>query len=66
MGSYRPFWVKRFGPAPFLPMSRAEMELLGWDNCDVIIVTGDACVDHPSCGMAVIGRGTRRRVSASA
>jgi uncharacterized radical SAM protein YgiQ len=53
---YRPFWAKRFGPAPFLPMSRAEMEQLGWDSCDVIVVTGDAYVDHPSFGMAVIGR----------
>ena len=53
---YRPYWAKRFGPAPFLPMSRAEMEALGWDACDVIIVTGDAYVDHPSFGMAVIGR----------
>lgn len=54
--SWRPFWAKRFGRAPFLPMSRAEMEQLGWDSCDVIIVTGDAYVDHPSFGMAVIGR----------
>jgi uncharacterized radical SAM protein YgiQ len=54
--AYRPFWAKRFGPAPFLPMSRQEMEQLGWDSCDVIIVTGDAYVDHPSFGMAVIGR----------
>jgi uncharacterized radical SAM protein YgiQ len=37
-------------------MSRAEMEALGWDSCDIIIVTGDAYVDHPSFGMAVIGR----------
>ena len=56
LGSYRPFWAKRFGPAPFLPMSREEMAHLGWDSCDVIIVTGDAYVDHPSFGMAVIGR----------
>jgi uncharacterized radical SAM protein YgiQ len=42
--------------APFLPMSRAEMQLLGWNQCDVIIVTGDAYVDHPSFGMAIIGR----------
>jgi 3-(3-hydroxy-phenyl)propionate hydroxylase len=41
---------------PFLPMSRAEMDRLGWDSCDVILVTGDAYVDHPSFGMAVIGR----------
>jgi uncharacterized radical SAM protein YgiQ len=54
--SYRPYWAKRFGPAPFLPMSRAEMEALGWDACDIIVVTGDAYVDHPSFGMAVIGR----------
>ena len=54
--SYRPFWAKRFGPAPFLPMSRAEMDALGWDSCDIVIVTGDAYVDHPSFGMAVIGR----------
>src|ERR1700689_5086454 len=43
--------------APFLPMSRAEMHSLGWEQCDVIIVTGDAYVDHPSFGMAIIGRG---------
>ena len=43
-------------PAPFLPMSRKEMAKLGWDQCDVIIVCGDAYVDHPSFGMAVIGR----------
>ncbi|MEJ0085750.1 MAG: YgiQ family radical SAM protein [Pseudomonadota bacterium] len=54
--SYRKYWAARFGVAPFLPMSRAEMEQLGWDSCDVIIVTGDAYVDHPSFGMAIIGR----------
>jgi uncharacterized radical SAM protein YgiQ len=43
-------------PAPFLPTSRAEMDALGWDCCDIIIVTGDAYVDHPSFGMAIIGR----------
>lgn len=37
-------------------MSRAEMDALGWDSCDIIIVTGDAYVDHPSFGMAVVGR----------
>jgi uncharacterized radical SAM protein YgiQ len=37
-------------------MSRAEMDALGWDACDIIIVSGDAYVDHPSFGMAVIGR----------
>jgi uncharacterized radical SAM protein YgiQ len=54
--SYRKFWAHRFGVAPQLPMSRAEMEELGWDSCDIIIVTGDAYVDHPSFGMALIGR----------
>ena len=43
-------------PAPFLPMSRAEMNALGWDACDIVLVTGDAYVDHPSFGMAIIGR----------
>ena len=45
-----------FQPAPFLPMSKAEMRKLGWRECDIIIVTGDAYVDHPSFGMAIIGR----------
>ncbi len=56
LGGYRKFWAARFGVAPFLPMSRAEMDVLGWDSCDVVIVTGDAYVDHPGFGMAVIGR----------
>lgn len=54
--SYRKFWAHRFGVAPELPMTRAEMDELGWDSCDVILVTGDAYIDHPSFGMAVIGR----------
>src|SRR2546423_3521627 len=54
--SYRPYWAQRFGIAPFLPTSRAEMEALGWDSCDVILVTGDAYIDHPSFGAALIGR----------
>ncbi|MDH4274296.1 MAG: YgiQ family radical SAM protein [Gammaproteobacteria bacterium] len=54
--SYRKYWAKRLTPAPVLPTTRAEMEALGWDECDIIIVTGDAYVDHPSFGMAVIGR----------
>ncbi|MBD3893558.1 YgiQ family radical SAM protein [Hydrogenophaga sp.] len=56
LSSYRPYWAKRFGVAPFLPMSRLEMEQLGWDSCDIVLVTGDAYVDHPSFGMAVVGR----------
>ncbi len=54
--SYRPYWAKRFGTAPLLPCTREEMDDLGWDSCDIILVTGDAYVDHPSFGMAVIGR----------
>jgi uncharacterized radical SAM protein YgiQ len=42
--------------AKFLPMSRAEMDELGWDSCDVILITGDAYIDHPSFGMALVGR----------
>jgi uncharacterized radical SAM protein YgiQ len=37
-------------------MTRAEMDALGWEECDVIVVSGDAYVDHPSFGMAIIGR----------
>jgi uncharacterized radical SAM protein YgiQ len=54
--SYRKFWAARFGPAPFLPMSRAEMDELGWDSCDIILVSGDCYIDHPSFGMALVGR----------
>lgn len=53
---YPRYWAECFGTAPFLPMSRAEMDQLGWDSCDIIIVTGDAYVDHPSFGMTIIGR----------
>ncbi|MEO8700794.1 MAG: YgiQ family radical SAM protein [Kofleriaceae bacterium] len=54
--SHRPYWASRFGIAPYLPTTRAEMDELGWDSCDVILVTGDAYIDHPSFGMALIGR----------
>ena len=54
--AFRKHWAARFGVAPFLPMSRAEMDVLGWDSCDVVLVTGDAYVDHPSFGMAIVGR----------
>ncbi len=53
---YPPYWAECYGRAPFLPMSRAEMDELGWDSCDIIVVTGDAYVDHPSFGMAIVGR----------
>jgi uncharacterized radical SAM protein YgiQ len=54
--TYRPYWAKRFGAAPMLPMSRAEMDALGWDSCDIILITGDCYIDHPSFGMALVGR----------
>ncbi|WP_296683849.1 MULTISPECIES: YgiQ family radical SAM protein [unclassified Thiothrix] len=50
------YWAECYGVSDYLPTSRAEMDALGWDSCDIIIVTGDAYVDHPSFGMAVIGR----------
>jgi uncharacterized radical SAM protein YgiQ len=53
---YPKYWAECFGPAPFLPMSRSEMDQLGWDSCDIIVVCGDAYVDHPSFGMAIVGR----------
>jgi len=53
---YPKYWAECFGTADFLPTSRAEMDALGWDSCDIVIVTGDAYVDHPSFGMAVVGR----------
>ena len=40
----------------FLPVSRTDMKNRGWDALDIILVTGDAYVDHPSYGAAVIGR----------
>lgn len=54
--NYRPYWAKRFGTANILPTSREEMDALGWDSCDIILVTGDAYIDHPSFGMALVGR----------
>ncbi|MDI1435288.1 YgiQ family radical SAM protein [Polyangium sorediatum] len=40
----------------FLPTTRAEMEARGWDELDVLLVNGDAYVDHPAFGAALIGR----------
>ncbi len=54
--SWPQYWAAEFGIAPELPMSRAEMDRLGWEACDIILITGDAYIDHPSFGMAVIGR----------
>jgi uncharacterized radical SAM protein YgiQ len=53
---YPKYWAECYGEAEFLPTSREEMDALGWDSCDVVMVTGDAYVDQPSFGMAIIGR----------
>ncbi|USD37173.1 MULTISPECIES: YgiQ family radical SAM protein [Ferrimonas] len=53
---YPKYWAESYGPAPFMPTSREEMEALGWDSCDIIVITGDAYVDHPSFGMGIVGR----------
>ena len=45
-----------FSTFSFLPVSRKELDQLGWDQPDIIIVSGDAYVDHPSFGAAVMGR----------
>ena len=41
---------------PYMPMTRAEMEKLGWEELDILLVTGDCYVDHPSYGISLIGR----------
>ncbi|HEV3257364.1 MAG TPA: YgiQ family radical SAM protein [Gemmataceae bacterium] len=50
-----PLWNETYA-APPLPMTRAEMAARGWDYVDVVFVTGDAYVDHPSFAMAILGR----------
>src|SRR5437660_6259860 len=50
-----PLWNERHA-APPLPMTRAEMAARGWDGVDVVFVTGDAYVDHPSFAMAILHR----------
>lgn len=47
---------RALSPAEFLPTTRAEIEALGWDRPDVVMVSGDAYVDHPSFAAAIIGR----------
>lgn len=41
---------------PFLPMTRQEMDRLGWSELDILLVSGDAYVDHASFGVALLGR----------
>ncbi len=48
---------KNTAPQPeFLPMTRREMDALGWDEPDILLVSGDAYLDHPACGPALLGR----------
>jgi len=54
--SYDKYWAECYGTSTYLPRNRKEMDDLGWDSCDVILVTGDAYIDLPSFGMALIGR----------
>ncbi len=48
--------MKEYRPTDWLPTTRKEVEMRGWDELDVILFSGDAYVDHPSFGAAVIGR----------
>jgi len=59
---YPKYWAECYGTSPFLPTSRDEMNELGWDSCDIILVSGDAYVDHPSFGASVIGQIGRAHV----
>jgi len=50
-----PLWTETYA-APLAPMTRREMEARGWDYVDIVFVTGDAYVDHPSFAMAILAR----------
>src|SRR5438094_5877404 len=50
-----PLWTETFA-APLAPVSHAEMKARGWDYVDVVFVTGDAYIDHPSFAMAILAR----------
>ncbi len=54
--SYKKHWASRLGISQQLPMSLEEMQQLGWQECDIILINGDAYIDHPSFGVALIGR----------
>ena len=54
--THKKYWAARLGIAPVLPMSRAEMDILGWNECDIILVSGDAYIDHPSFSTGIVGR----------
>ncbi len=54
--THKKFWAARLGTAEILPMTRDEMDALGWAECDIIIVGGDAYIDHPSFSTGIVGR----------
>lgn len=56
INTHKKFWAARLGVAPVLPMSREEMDILDWDACDIILVSGDAYIDHPSFSTGIVGR----------
>src|SRR6187551_632859 len=65
MGAFIPLTRKSSAhparPGAFLPTTREEMRARGWDQLDILIVNGDAYVDHPAFGAALIGRFLERR-----
>ena len=54
--THKKYWAARLGTAAILPMTRAEMDELGWDECDIILVSGDAYIDHPAFSTGIVGR----------
>ncbi|HIP18678.1 MAG TPA: YgiQ family radical SAM protein [Sulfurovum sp.] len=56
MSRRKPKRQPNFTEKDFLPTTRAEMNALGWDQCDVILVSGDAYIDSPFIGVAMVGR----------
>lgn len=54
--THRKYWAARLGTADILPMTRAEMDELGWDECDIILISGDAYIDHPAFSTGIVGR----------
>ncbi len=54
--THKKYWAARLGTAEVLPMTREEMDSLGWDVCDIILVSGDAYIDHPSFSTGIVGR----------
>ena len=54
--THKKYWAARFGIAKVLPMTREEMDELGWTECDIILISGDAYIDHPAFSTGIVGR----------